>query len=58
MVVVMAIRLHSLVPPNSVTDNDGSACPFAPKLEKSISTNQVVAGGTITYTYTITNPNA
>lgn len=40
-----------------VNDNDGSACPFAPKLEKSISATQVVAGGNITYTYIITNPN-
>ncbi|MGB5970971.1 MAG: isopeptide-forming domain-containing fimbrial protein [Spirulinaceae cyanobacterium] len=47
-----------LSPAESVRDNDGSACPFAPKLEKSVSTNQVVAGGTIDYFYTITNPNA
>ena len=47
----------SLSTAEPVTDNDGSACPFAPKLEKSISATQVVAGGNIVYTYTITNPN-
>ncbi|MGB3694979.1 MAG: isopeptide-forming domain-containing fimbrial protein [Spirulinaceae cyanobacterium] len=52
---ITSVRLSEA---EAVSNNDGSACPFAPKLEKSVSTNQVVAGGTIDYFYTITNPNA
>jgi uncharacterized repeat protein (TIGR01451 family) len=38
-----------------VSRNDGAACAFAVQLEKDVVPGQVIAGGTVTYTYRISN---
>ncbi|WP_346292100.1 DUF6923 family protein [Sphaerothrix gracilis] len=37
--------------------NDGAGCPAAPVFQKVATPPSIAQGGTITYTYTITNPN-
>ncbi|MFW5779083.1 MAG: DUF6923 family protein, partial [Coleofasciculus sp.] len=41
--------------PQSVSRNDGAACAYAIKMEKTVSPEQVFAGQTVTYTYRIVN---
>nr|MDJ0676340.1 hypothetical protein [Calothrix sp. MO_167.B42] len=43
-------------PPN-VSKNDGAACPFQPKIEKTVDPQTTPAGQSVTYTYRLTNPN-
>lgn len=37
--------------------NDGAACPFTIKLQKTVTPAQINAGGIVTYTYRISNQN-
>ncbi|MGB3694978.1 MAG: hypothetical protein WA999_19875 [Spirulinaceae cyanobacterium] len=41
----------------SVDFNDGAACPFVPRIIKTVDPPSVIAGNNVTYTYLITNPN-
>ena len=40
-----------------VAANDGATCPFTVQMQKTVAPDTIPAGGTVTYTYVITNQN-